>query len=131
MALPYANRMTSSSSTPRPPASAGTAGKRLWRAVLGEYELSGADLELLRHAVLMADELAQLEELVRVSGPLIRDRDGQPCPNPASQQHRLLALALGRVLAGIRVVGDVDQEEGARPQRRAGFRGPYALKAVD
>jgi hypothetical protein len=122
----------SSTGTPRPPASAGVAGKRLWRAVLGEYELSGGDLELLRHAVLVADELQQLEELVRASGPLIKDRDGNPCPNPASQQHRLLALTLGRLLAGIQVVGDVaDVHDPARPQKRSGFRGAYKLRAVE
>ena len=82
--------------------------------------------------MLMADELAALEDLVRASGPLLKDRDGLPVPNPAAQQHRLLTLALGRVLAGIRVVGDQDElDGGVRPQRRSGFRGPYTLKAVE
>ncbi len=120
------------STPPEPPANAGPAGKRLWTSTLAEYQLSGSDLFLLERAVLLADELAALEDLVRASGPLIRDSDGRPCPNPASQQHRLLTLALGRVLAGIRVVGDVDEQDGTRPQRRSGFRGPYSnLKAVD
>lgn len=122
-------------STPDPPENAGPAGKRLFHAVLQEYTLSGADLEVLRHAVLLADELDDLEKLVRASGPLIRDSDGRPCPNPASQQHRLLSLALGRMLAGIRVLGDTDETDGTRPQRRSGFRGPYSnlrsVQAVD
>jgi hypothetical protein len=123
------------STAPRPPANAGPAGKRLWRAVYSEYELSGADVEVLRQAVVMADELADLEALVRASGPLIRDRDGQPAPNPASQQHRLLSIAQARLMAAIRVTGDisedVDQSAGRRPQRRSGTRGVYSLRAVE
>jgi hypothetical protein len=82
--------------------------------VHAEYYLTGADLEVLRHAVTIADELAGLEALVRASAPLIRDRNGQPAPNPASQQHRLLSITL------------------ARPQRRSGVRGVYTggLRAV-
>ena len=123
------------SRAPRPPASAGDAGRRLWRAVLGEYELTGADLEVLRQAVLVADELAGLEALVRASGPLIRDRDGLPAANPAGQQHRLLSITFARLLAAIRVVGDEDgqQRDPRRPQRRSGVRGVYTggLRAVE
>jgi hypothetical protein len=102
--------------------------------VLGEYELTGADLEVLRQAVLVADELAQLEALVRASGPLIRDRDGLPAANPASQQHRLLAITYARLLAAIQVIGDqADAHDPARPQRRSGVRGVYTggLRAVE
>jgi hypothetical protein len=122
------------SRAPRPPASAGEAGRRLWRAVHAEYELTGADLEVLRQAVTVADELAGLEALVRASGPLIRDRDGLPAPNPASQQHRLLSITLARLLASIQVIGDqADAHDPARPQRRSGVRGVYAggLRAVE
>jgi hypothetical protein len=87
--------------------------------VHAEYELTGANLEILRRAVTVADELAGLEALVRASGPLIRDRDGQPAPNPASQQHRLLSITLARLLAAIQVIGDqADGHDPARPQRR-------------
>jgi len=123
------------SRAPRPPASAGEAGRRLWRSVHAEYHLSGADAELLRHAVVLADEAAGLEALVRASGPLIRNRDGEPVPNPAAQQHRLVVIALGRVLAAIRVIGDVaaDEHGPTRPQKRSGFRGTYTggLRAVE
>jgi hypothetical protein len=117
---------------PRPPASAGPAGRRLWRAVLSEYSLTGADLEVLRQAVLIADELDGLESLVRAGGPLIRNRDGEPVANPASVQHRLLSVCLGRLLACIRVIADeAPGEAGTRLQHRSGFRGPYSgLKAV-
>jgi hypothetical protein len=97
-----------------------------------EYQLSGADREILGLAVLVADQLAVLEALVRASPPLIRDRDGQPVPNPAMVQHRLLAITFARLLAAIRVIGDESAgEAGARLQHRSGFRGTYSgLRAV-
>lgn len=119
---------------PRPPADAGEAGRRLWKAVTSEYSLTGADLELLREAVLIADELDGLRALVRASGPLIRDRNGEPRGNPAAIQHRLLAISYARLLAAIQVVGDVaDEHDSSRPQRRSGVRGVYAgqLRAVE
>lgn len=118
--------------TPTPPATAGTAGRRLWRSVHAEYRLSGADLEVLRQAVLIADQLASLEEMVRAGGPLISDRDGLPVANPASVQHRLLSVCLGRLLAAIRVIGDESPADTTgRLQHRSGFRGTYSgLKAV-
>lgn len=118
---------------PRPPETAGDAGRKLWRSILGEYTLSGADGFLLERAVVLADEIAALEELIRASGPLIRDDAGRPVANPAAVQHRLLVNQLGRVLAALQVVGEQDgAHDEDRPQRRSGFRGHYGtLRAVD
>jgi hypothetical protein len=101
--------------------------------VLGEYGLSGGDLEILRAAVVTVDQMAALEPLILAGGPLIRDKDGHPVANPASQQYRLLSITLGRLLASIRVIGDVAEgETGTRLQHRSGFRGPYSgLRAVE
>jgi hypothetical protein len=116
----------------RPPVDAGPAGRKLWRSVCAEYSLSGADLEILKQAVLIADELDGLESLVRASGPLIRDRNGEPKANPAAVSHRLLAITYARLLAAIQVIGDVaETHDPARPQRRMGVRGTYTLKAVE
>jgi hypothetical protein len=118
---------------PRPPSGSGPAGKRLWRSVLREYSLTGGDLFLLEHAVVLADEVAGLAALLAISGPVITDRFDQPCANPVAVQHRLATIALGRVLASIRVIGDAAADEpGTRTQHRVGFRPPYTgLRAVD
>jgi hypothetical protein len=42
-------------SVPRAPAGAGEAGRRLWRAVLGEFEVAEHEQGLLRQAVRAAD----------------------------------------------------------------------------
>ena len=123
-------------SAPRPPETAQDAGRRLWKTVLGEYDLSGADLELLRQAVVIADELAILEKLIRASGPLIRDGNGNPRANPAAVQFRLHADSLGKLLAALQVVGErlddpFDEHDQDRPQKRSGPRGYYRLRAVE
>ena len=48
--------------------------------MLSEYTLIGADLEVLRHCVLVADELADLETLYEESRPADPGPDGPPVP---------------------------------------------------
>ena len=113
---------------PPPPPGSGPAGKRLWRSVLADYELSGADLEVLKHAVAVADDIASLEPVLKL-GPFIKGADGQPRANPALVQRRQLVLVMTRLLAAIRVVGDVGSDEHDRGQRRVGLKGVYAGNA--
>ncbi len=47
----------------RAPVGAGLAGRRLWRAVVEEYELEEHELLLLREAARTADLLDELEKL--------------------------------------------------------------------
>src|SRR6266702_4929511 len=97
-------------SLPKPPQGAGPAGRRLWRAVQQDFEVSGADEEILRQAVTIADEIEALRPMITL-GPFIKDKDGQPKPNPASVQHRHLSIVLARLLAAIQVVGQQTGEE--------------------
>ncbi len=116
---------------PPVPKSAGEAGRRLWREANAEYRLSGADLAVLRHAVVMEDDLDRLLPWLRL-GPIIKDDEGRPMVNPATVQYRLTSNAIGKLLAAIRVIGDEQPgEPGGRLQHRSGFRGPYGLKAVE
>jgi hypothetical protein len=117
---------------PTAPKSLGAAGRALWKAVLSEYRLSGADLALLGVACTEADLLAGLEPGARL-GALVKDpATGMLVPNPAAVQYRLHAITLARILAALQVVGDqADVHDPARPQRRSGVRGVYALKAVE
>ncbi len=56
--------MTDASRPERAPAGAGPAGRKLWRAVVVEYELQEHELLLLREAVRTADLLDELEATV-------------------------------------------------------------------
>ena len=107
------------------------AGKRHWHTINADYELSGADLEVLREIATIADMVEALKPLMAL-GPLIKAPDGQPRANPATVQYRLLVMQKTRQMAAIRVIGDVGEDEHDRPQRRVGVKGVYTgtLKAV-
>ncbi|MGI8529655.1 MAG: hypothetical protein ACR2KO_09280 [Geodermatophilaceae bacterium] len=62
---------------PRPPAGAQQAGRRLWRAVLGDYELAEHELVLLREAVAVVDVCHELQGAVAAHGPMV---DGKANP---------------------------------------------------
>jgi hypothetical protein len=127
---------------PQPPPGTGPAGKRLWREVLKEFELSGADLEVLRDAVVMSDQMAALIPMFShvptrdgklLEQPLIKGPDGQPRVNPALVQFRLLSAARAKLLAALQVVGEAPDQvhDPGRPQKRSGFRGYQQLRAVE
>ena len=50
---------------PRKPADLGTAGRRLWSAVVDDYELSPDELAALREACRCVDELERLRTAVQ------------------------------------------------------------------
>src|SRR4051812_35222332 len=62
---------------PAPPDGARDAGRRLWEAVVRDYELSEHELALLRQAVHVVDACADLQAMVDRDGPL---RDGRAHP---------------------------------------------------
>ncbi len=130
---------------PQPPPGTGPAGKRLWREVLKEFELSGADLEVLRDAVVLSDQIEALLPMIGAvpmtgpdgrpvkMGPLIKGPDGQPRANPALVQFRLLSAARTKLLAALQVVGEAPDQvhDPGRPQKRSGYRGFHGLRAVE
>jgi hypothetical protein len=107
---------------PKAPTGAGTAGKRLWQAVLTAYELDEHELTLLRQAVRSADLCDQLQAVVDEQGPLVTTRLGEVKAHPAVVELRNQRITLARLIVALRVpIGE--QEEG-RDQRR-GIRGVY------
>lgn len=116
---------------PSPPPGLGVAGKHHWKAVLLDYELSGADLLILREICEIADMIDRLRPMLRV-GLLMKGPDDQPRTNPALVQYRLLTMQKARLCAALRVIGDTSEDEHDRPQRRVGIKGTYqpSLKAV-
>ena len=113
-------------SIPAAPAGSSAAGRRLWSAVMEEYELEQHGLALLVQATRTITTLDKLGAELRRDGVLV---DGRP--HPAAVESRLQSIALARVLAALRLPAgaDGDQQAGARPQRRVGVRGVYAVGA--
>jgi P27 family predicted phage terminase small subunit len=82
----------------RAPADLGAAGRRLWREVLGVYELSPAEAETLRQACATIDQLAAIDEAVRDGGVVAEGSMGQLRANPllgvAADLRRTLSVLL-------------------------------------
>ena len=109
---------------PRPPVGTRAAGRRLWLAVVAEFELAEHELVLLREAVRLTDRLDVLDRTLRRDGLTVEGSKGQPRTHPALTEARGCQLVLARVLAALRMpAGD---EEAARPQRRT-IRGVYGV----
>ena len=105
---------------PAAPRGSKEAGKRLWKAVLADFELGEHELSLLRQAVRVADICDDLQGLVDRDGPL---KDGRA--HPALVELRQQRIVLARLVVALRVpMGDEDAE---RTQYR-GIRGVYSIK---
>jgi hypothetical protein len=113
----------------RAPSGTGPAGRRLWRDVLAEFELTGADLVLLGQAARTADRIAALEAQAgdRLTQPGAR---GGRVICPEIREIRQQVIVLARILAALRVVAAADGEL-ERTQHRAGFRGIYSLPGIE
>ena len=117
---------------PRAPEGARTAGKRLWRAVLSDFELAEHEMALLRQAVRVADLCDDLQRVMEVEGPMLR-LDGQPPrTHPAVIELRQQRIVLARLVVALRVpLGDQEQDgvSSAEPTRlqRRGTRGFYSI----
>jgi len=118
--------MTTSRRRPRAPAGLSEAGRGLWRAIVGRYELDPAETMTLFQACKCADLIARLDaELAAADGLTVAGSEGQPRPHPhlaatAAQrrtlEHLLHALALP--LPGEQVGRRRTPEQAARFKRR-------------
>jgi hypothetical protein len=109
------------------PRDLGRAGRALFASVVAEFELNAAEVELLLAAARTADAVAALDAVVAADGTMTRTAEGdQPRVHPAVIEARLQRLALGRLVAALRLPQDEDEAAG-RPQRRGGSRGFYAV----
>ena len=89
-------------SRPKSPQSLDEAGKTLWRAVTGAYDLAPHEAELLRQACRVADNLARIDAALLDSDVVVEGYKGQPRANPllqASADQRRVLDALFRSMA--------------------------------
>ncbi len=110
---------------PAPPKGTRAAGRRLWRAVLNDYDLAEHELTLLRQAVHVADLCKDLQQRVDDEGPLLGDR-----AHPALVELRQQRILLARLIVALRV--PLGEEEEAKPaasrSQRRGLRGVYGIR---
>ncbi len=114
------------SDIPKAPAGAGSAGGRLWRAVLCEFELVEHELALLRQAVHVADLCEALQATVEREGLVRAGR-----PHPAMVELRQQRILLARLVVALRVpLGEQEDESGPRRTQYRGVRGVYGLRGA-
>jgi hypothetical protein len=119
--------VTKTPNIPAPPPGTGSTGRRLWRAVLTEFELAEHELALLTRACRVADTCAALQAVVDEEGPMTTTRFGESKPHPALVELRAQSLLLARLVVALRVpLGAEEEAPRGRGQRRA-VRGVYAL----
>ncbi len=113
---------------PAPPKGTGVNGAKLWRDVLGKYELEQHELALLREMIRTVDLLDKLAAITGREGLLVKGPHGSK-PHPAVVEARQARIALARLTAALRLpAGDEnDPAAGRRPQRRVGVRGVYGV----
>jgi hypothetical protein len=68
---------------PRPPVGVGREARRFWAHVLADYDLTAPELEILRQAVVIVDQLARADATLRESPDLLAEGSmGQIRPHP-------------------------------------------------
>lgn len=97
--------MTENPSKPRVPRGLGSAGKDLWRSLLGDvapgFALDQREMHLLEEACRSADHLADLEAVLAAEGVMATGSAGQVTAHPALIEARQQRVVLVRLLTQI------------------------------
>ena len=104
---------------PKPPSTLKAAGKRLWKAIIGDlepgWELDRRELHLLERACRTEDETRLLEAAVDKEGPTSTGSKGQTVTNPNILECRQLRLAQLRLLSALELEDPASGRVGATP----------------
>lgn len=111
---------------PRPPRGAGASGRRLWAAVVRDFELGEHERALLAAMVRQVDRLDELEALIAAEGLMVSGH-GTCKMHPAVVEARQTAIAVARIAACLRLPAGEEDEDAEPGQRRAGVRGVYQI----
>lgn len=119
--------MTESDKPPPPPKGLQSAGRRLWRAAVADYDLDQHELLLLVQACRTADVLDRLAAESDGAPLTVTNHKGDEVANPLLTEARQQGIVLARLLAALRLPAG---EESGRPQRRTGVRGVYSPRRL-
>lgn len=112
------------SKTPSAPKGLAATGRRLWRAILADYELEQHELLVLTEACRVADRLDRLATEAEGAPLTVENARGDVVANPLLCEARQQEIVFTRLIASLRLPVDDSQ---IRPQRRGGARTPYAV----
>lgn len=109
------------SAKPRAPVGLGNAGRALWKATVGQYELTAHEQRLLGQACATLDTIAELDAQVDADGVMSTGSMGQQVLHPAVAELRQQRLAFSRMLSQL-----------ALPDPEGGVvRTPERLRAIE
>lgn len=80
-----------------PPDHLGTRGRSFWTTVLSQYDIAGADLNLLQSACELLDRSHSARLLIETEGLTVQDRFGQAKSHPAVDIERSSLLGFVRI----------------------------------
>jgi hypothetical protein len=100
----------------RPPRGLGADGRRLWKAVVDEYDLLGHQFELLRLAAQALDRASQARTVLDRDGLTVSTTTGVKS-HPAAAIERDSRLAVARLLRELALEVDDPVSMPARPPR--------------
>lgn len=116
---------------PRPASGLGATGRRLWRAVVADYELDVHEEILLLQACRTCDRLDELATEAANNDITVINTKGDRIAHPAIVESRQQSIVLSRLLASLRLPsGETSDGQLVRPQRRGASRGSYGLRPV-
>lgn len=114
--------------TPQMPPGLKTSGRRLWSAVVDEFDLAEHEVSLLVQACRTADALDGLQGELDADGPIVESPQGRKA-HPALPELRQQRIAYARLLVALGLPSGVDDEQPAAG-RRGGARGVYVPQRV-
>jgi len=104
-------------------------GRKFWQRVVGEWECSPAELELLAEACRTLDELQALRRAVAREGATVAGSTGQRRAHPALTELRLGRGELRRLLDALGLEAAVGAEEGGEVVTLASRKAQRAARA--
>lgn len=102
--------MKNTNSPPKPPTGLGTRGRKLWRQITGDYELSDTELTILYEAGKTLDAIDLLDLAISESGATVVGSQGQQVVNGALTEIRGQRALFHKLIASI----DLPEEDSVR-----------------
>lgn len=101
-------------------------GRKFWRETTGQFELTPAELEILKETCRTLDDLDRLAASVAAEGAMVAGSAGQPVVNAALTEARGQRLTLHRLVAALNLPDQdgaaVPSAQNIRAKRAAGAR---------
>ena len=107
---------------PTPPTGLTSAGKALWRAIVGDLaegmELDARELAILGAAARQADSVSALERVLKRDGLTVRGASGQRRLNAVVPEIRQGRIAVARLLGELDLAGESAPQTAASQRAR-------------